>query len=131
METLSSILMAAAVIAVIILLLKIIAAPMKLAFKLLLNALFGFIILFVFNFFGDFVGFTLGINWVNALITGCLGVPGVILLRLIKLFFCILITLHVCKNPVIRLDILRQLLYKYFAWKKPRRTFSEMSGAFL
>lgn len=39
METLSSILMAAAVIAVIILLLKIIAAPMKLAFKLLLNAL--------------------------------------------------------------------------------------------
>ena len=87
METLSSILMAAAVIAVIILLLKIIAAPMKLAFKLLLNALFGFIILFVFNFFGDFVGFTLGINWVNALITGCLGVPGVILLILIKLFF--------------------------------------------
>jgi inhibitor of the pro-sigma K processing machinery len=82
METLSSILMAAAVIAVIILLLKIIAAPMKLAFKLLLNALF-----FVFNFFGDFVGFTLGINWVNALITGCLGVPGVILLILIKLFF--------------------------------------------
>ena len=59
METLSSILMAAAVIAVIILLLKIIAAPMKLAFKLLLNAL----------------------------ITGCLGVPGVILLILIKLFF--------------------------------------------
>lgn len=87
METLSSILMAAAVIAVIILLLKIIAAPMKLAFKLLLNALFGFIILFVFNFFCDFVGFTLGINWVNALITGCLGVPGVILLILIKLFF--------------------------------------------
>ena len=71
METLSSILMAAAVIAVIILLLKIIAAPMKLAF----------------NFFGDFVGFTLGINWVNALIIGCLGVPGVILLILIKLFF--------------------------------------------
>ena len=87
METLSSILMAAAVIAVIILLLKIIAAPMKLAFKLLLNALFGFIILFVFNFFGDFVGFTLGRNWVNALITGCLGVPRVILLILIKLFF--------------------------------------------
>ena len=87
METLSSILMAGAVIAVIILLLKIIAAPMKLAFKLLLNALFGFIILFVFNFFGDFVGFTLGINWVNALITGCLGIPGVILLILIKLFF--------------------------------------------
>ena len=87
METLSSILMAAAVIAVIILLLKIIAAPMKLAFKLLLNALFGFIILFVFNFFGDFVGFTLRINWVNPLITGCLGDPGVILLILIKLFF--------------------------------------------
>ncbi len=87
METLSSILMVAAVIAVVVLLIKILSAPIKLAFKLLLNALFGFIILFVFNFFGGFIDFTLGMNWLNAIVVGCLGVPGVILLILIKLFF--------------------------------------------
>ena len=87
METLSSILMVAAVIAVIVLLIKILSAPIKLVFKLLLNALFGFIILFVFNFFGAFIDFTLGVNWLNAIVVGFLGVPGVILLILLKLFF--------------------------------------------
>lgn len=87
METLSSILMVAAVIAVIVLLIKILSAPIKLVFKLLLNALFGFIILFVFNFFGAFINFTLGVNWLNAIVVGFLGVPGVILLILLKLFF--------------------------------------------
>ncbi len=58
-----------------------------LVLPIILSSISLVVYLFVFNFFGDFVGFTLGINWVNALITGCLGVPGVILLILIKLFF--------------------------------------------
>ena len=71
----------------VILLLKILSAPIRLAFKLLINAGVGFLILFVVNFFGDFVGFTLGVNFLNALVAGILGVPGVILLIVIKLFF--------------------------------------------
>ncbi|MBS5433843.1 MAG: pro-sigmaK processing inhibitor BofA family protein [Firmicutes bacterium] len=87
METISSILILAAVVVGVILLLKILSAPIRLAFKLLINAGVGFLILFVVNFFGDFVGFTLGVNFLNALVAGILGVPGVILLIVIKLFF--------------------------------------------
>ncbi|MBS1418690.1 MAG: transcriptional regulator [Clostridia bacterium] len=83
----SSILILAAVVVGVILLLKILSAPIRLAFKLLINAGVGFLILFVVNFFGDFVGFTLGVNFLNALVAGILGVPGVILLIVIKLFF--------------------------------------------
>jgi len=87
METISSLLILAAVAVGVILLLKILSAPIRLAFKLLINAGVGFLILFVVNFFGEFVGFTLGVNFLNALVAGVLGVPGVILLILIKLFF--------------------------------------------
>lgn len=75
------------VVLVCVLLLKILTAPIRLIFKLLINAGFGFIILFIVNFFGEFAGFTLGVSFINALIAGVLGVPGVILLILLKLFF--------------------------------------------
>lgn len=87
METISSLLILGAVILFCYLLLKILSAPIRLVLKLLINAAFGFIILFVVNFLGDFVGISLGINFINALITGFLGIPGVILLIVLKLFF--------------------------------------------
>jgi inhibitor of the pro-sigma K processing machinery len=33
------------------------------------------------------VGLSLGVNWVNALVAGILGVPGVVLLIVIKYLF--------------------------------------------
>ena len=65
-------------------LLTLLKKPINWAVKLLLHALFGFIFLFIFDFFGGFVGLSLGLNWVNAIVTGVLGVPGVVLLLLIK-----------------------------------------------
>ncbi|MGM9670548.1 MAG: pro-sigmaK processing inhibitor BofA family protein [Oscillospiraceae bacterium] len=59
----------------------------KLLFKLLINTGLGFVTLFLLNFFGDFVGITLGFNWVNALVIGVAGFPGVVLLLLIKYLF--------------------------------------------
>ena len=44
----------------------------------------GYIALFIFNFVGAWVGLSLGLNWLNAIVTGVLGIPGVILLLLIK-----------------------------------------------
>ena len=85
METLSALLMLAAAVVVVVLLVKILSAPIRLIFKLLLNALFGFLILFVFNFFSSFIGLTLEINLLSALIAGVLGVPGVILLILLQI----------------------------------------------
>ena len=73
----------AAAIFVLWLLLKIFRGPLKLLF----NTGLGFVTLFLLNFFGDFVGITLGFNWVNALVIGVFGFPGVVLLLLIKYLF--------------------------------------------
>ena len=77
----------AAAIFVLWLLLKVFRGPLKLLFKLLINTGLGFVTLFLMNFFGDFVGITLGFNWVNALVIGVFGFPGVVLLLLIKYLF--------------------------------------------
>jgi len=65
---------------------KILATPIRWAFKLLLNALLGFGILLIVNFLGSFIGISISIGWVSALVAGILGVPGVILLILIETF---------------------------------------------
>lgn len=60
--------------------------PLKLVFKLLYNALIGGVMLWVVNFLGGYIGFTLTINPLTALVAGFLGLPGVVLLILVKLF---------------------------------------------
>lgn len=70
----------------VVLVLRLLSAPIRLAFKLLINALVGFAVLLVVNFAGGMVGLSLGINWLNALIVGVLGAPGVALLLLLKYF---------------------------------------------
>ena len=52
--------------------------------KLLLHALFGYIFLFVFNFVGAWFGVSLEITWLTAIISGVFGVPGVVVLLLLK-----------------------------------------------
>ena len=69
------------------LVIKIFATPIKWAFKLLLNAALGFIMLFVFNFLGGFIGLSITVGWVSAIVAGVLGIPGIILLLLIENFF--------------------------------------------
>lgn len=87
METLSGILLIAALVVGAILILKILTKPIRWIFKLLLNAAFGFVLLFLVNFFGDPVGIYIGVNFVNALVAGFLGVPGVILMVLLHFLF--------------------------------------------
>ena len=84
MNSIYYLLIAAAAVLLLLLFVKIIRLPLKWLFKLLLHALVGFAALFVFNFLGSFVGIWLEINTLNAVITGILGVPGVILLLLFK-----------------------------------------------
>jgi len=59
---------------------KIITKPLKWAGKLFLHALCGFAALFVLNFFGSIVGLTLELNWLNAIVAGVFGLPGVAVL---------------------------------------------------
>ena len=64
---------------------KLIAAPMKIIFKLLLNMVSGFLLLLVAEFICGFFDFSIGITAVNCLVSGFLGIPGVILLVLMKI----------------------------------------------
>lgn len=81
METLAIILIA---VVAVFLVLKLLTAPIRFAAKMLINALAGFVVLFLLNFAGSIVGLSLGINWFNALVVGIFGAPGVVLLLLLK-----------------------------------------------
>lgn len=76
--------MLAAAIVFVALLVKVLSAPIRWIFKMLLNAVLGFVVLFLFNFFGDYIGLSIPITTVSALITGIFGVPGVIVLALLQ-----------------------------------------------
>ena len=67
-----------------VLFIKLLIKPIGWAIKLLLHALIGYAALFLLNFFGSTVGITLELNWTNALITGIFGLPGVVVLLLVK-----------------------------------------------
>ncbi len=80
----SLLLMIAAGIFLFWLLIKLFLKPIRWVFKLLINTAVGFVVLWVLNFFGDFFGVTLGLNWINALVVGVFGFPGVVLLLVLK-----------------------------------------------
>ena len=60
--------------------------PIKIVVKLVINGIVGAIALFVINIFGGFIGLTIGINPITALIAGFLGIPGIILLIFLQYF---------------------------------------------
>ena len=59
METLSLVITIAAIVLGVILLLRILAKPFRFIFKLLLNTVLGFVLLWIINFFGGEIGITL------------------------------------------------------------------------
>ena len=78
------VILAAIAFALMGLLFRLLKGPMKLVWKMLIHALMGFVFLFVFNFFGAWVGLNLEMSWLNAIVTGVFGVPGVVLLLIIR-----------------------------------------------
>ena len=85
METLNTVLLLALAVIVVIVLIRIISAPIKLIFKLLINTAIGFGILFLINLIGQNFGFQLEMNLLHALIVGIFGIPGVVVLILLQL----------------------------------------------
>ncbi len=71
-------------IILLFLMFKVFSSPLKLILKLGLNTLLGFAALYIFNLLGGFTGFTLGLNWFNAVILGILGIPGFGLLLVLR-----------------------------------------------
>lgn len=56
----------------------------KLIKKLLINTVLGAVLLAVFNFIGIYFNFYIALNIYSALIIGVLGVPGLVLLIILK-----------------------------------------------
>lgn len=63
---------------------RLLILPLRLALKFIYNAIIGGIALVILNFFGGYIGLHIAINPITALIVGFLGIPGVIMLILIK-----------------------------------------------
>ena len=68
----------------IIALLRVFSAPLKLAVKLLVNTLLGFLALWAVNLTAGVTGIALGVNVFNALVIGILGLQGFLLLLLVQ-----------------------------------------------
>ena len=68
----------------IIALLRVFSAPLKLAVKLLVNTLLGFLALWAVNLTAGVTGIALVVNVFNALVIGILGLPGFLLLLLVQ-----------------------------------------------
>lgn len=72
-------------IILIFLLGRIFIIPLKKILKIILNSVLGGIIILIINFVGKMWGFHLGLNIITAIFVGLLGIPGVIVLILLKL----------------------------------------------
>lgn len=70
---------------VIFIIIKIFYTPIKFMIKVMINSVFGGIILFVLNLVGNSFGMSIGINAFTALITGMLGAPGLSMLLLLQI----------------------------------------------
>ncbi|MBE7046088.1 MAG: pro-sigmaK processing inhibitor BofA [Ruminococcaceae bacterium] len=65
--------------------LRILFVPLKYVIKVLLNSVVGAVLLVIINLFSDKTGIFIGVNPLNSLIIGLLGVPGLIGLIILKL----------------------------------------------
>ena len=59
--------------------------PLKIILKFIVNGLIGGFILFLLNYVDKFIGVSIIINPITALIVGFLGIPGIILILLLQL----------------------------------------------
>lgn len=66
---------------------RLLVVPLKVLLKLALNALAGALAILLVNWAGSLFGFHLALNFYSAFIVGTLGIPGFILLVILKLVF--------------------------------------------
>ena len=64
---------------------KIFIVPIKKILKLIFNSILGGVVIYVINMIGANFGFHAGLNIVNSVIIGLLGLPGAVCLIIVKL----------------------------------------------
>ena len=68
------------IVLAVMLVFKLFSLPIRLVFRILINTAAGFALLLLFNYIGVYLGLSIGINIINALLIGILGIPGLLLL---------------------------------------------------
>lgn len=63
---------------------KIFILPIKSILKLVINSCIGGLLIYLINLVGGLFSFHIGLNYITAIFTGILGVPGVVLLVILK-----------------------------------------------
>ncbi|MGN1310419.1 MAG: pro-sigmaK processing inhibitor BofA family protein [Clostridia bacterium] len=63
---------------------KIFLFPIKKIIKLVFNTIIGGVIIYIINLIGASFGFHIGLNIITSLVVGILGIPGAILLVILK-----------------------------------------------
>lgn len=63
---------------------RVLYTPLRWTLTLAINGLLGGAALWVLNWIGGFLGFTLPLNPITALLVGVLGIPGLVLIVLLK-----------------------------------------------
>ena len=61
--------------------------PIKFVLKLVLNSIIALVFMALINLIGSGAGIHIGLNPVTAVIAGALGIPGVILILLLQIFY--------------------------------------------
>lgn len=64
---------------------RIFIVPLKKILKLVFNSILGGIAIFIINLVGGTFGFHIGLNFITSILVGILGLPGAVVLILIKL----------------------------------------------
>ncbi len=86
MDNTNTIIIFLSCIVAIIILGKVFIWPLKSIIKLIINSILGGVLIAIINYFGTSFNFHIGLNILTALFVGILGIPGAILLSIIKLF---------------------------------------------
>ena len=64
---------------------KIFIVPIKTILRLVINSILGGIIIFIINLIGSIWNFHIGINFITSIFVGILGIPGAVVIIIIKL----------------------------------------------
>lgn len=65
---------------------KIFSVPLIKILKLALNSVLGGVLIYIINLIGNAFSFHIGLNYITAIFVGLLGIPGAVLLIILKLF---------------------------------------------
>lgn len=74
-------------VALLFILGRLLLAPLRVVVKLVINAILGAVAILAVNFIGSLLGFHIALNVYTAFIVGTLGIPGFLLLVILKLIF--------------------------------------------